>query len=229
MTGINQRKSNTEVDLNNEGGLKSLSVDDNLVSSSSSRLRASDFANLLRYKKQFGLENKKKFLNFGRLKEKDQPTALDQVGKKVQIDMANNNKSHLMLISDRARNVDPGMDFLDTSKKVALNKLYLSDPVAMPAKEVKPLKFNNMDKFASDVQLNADLIGNASILLAKAIDEESPQEAMFHVDNILDISRNLRSESTLKRIGIKDPKSATILKRHVDGSGTNFPSNERNN
>jgi hypothetical protein len=41
---------------------------------------------------------------------------------------------------------------------------------------------------------------------------------MFHVNNILDISRNLRSESTSKRIGIKDPKSAAILKRHVDGA-----------
>jgi hypothetical protein len=202
MTDLNRIISNTEVNLKNKGGLRSSSLDDDRLVSSSSRLINNDYSYLLRLKKAHGLENKKKFLNFGRLKEKDQPTTLEQVAKKVQIDIANNSKIHLMLISDRARNTDPGMDFLDASKKAALNKIYLSDPVAMPSKKPKPLKFNSLDKFATDIQINADLIGNASIELSRAMDESNPHETMFHVNNILDISRNLKNESTLKRIGI---------------------------
>jgi hypothetical protein len=36
--------------------------------------------------------------------------------------------------------------------------------------------------------------------------------------SILDISRSLRSKSTLKRIEIKNPKSTTILRKHINGT-----------
>jgi hypothetical protein len=77
------------------------------------------------------------------------------------MDLANNNKSHLVLISDRARNADPGMDFLEASKKAVQSKIYFTDPIAMPAKEVKPLKFSKIDIFASDVRRRADRIPSA--------------------------------------------------------------------
>jgi hypothetical protein len=40
--------------------------------------------------------------------------------------------------------VDPSMDFLSTSKKIAMQKFYSKDPTTIPIKEVKPSRFNKM-------------------------------------------------------------------------------------
>jgi hypothetical protein len=40
----------------------------------------------------------------------------------------------------------------------------------MPIKEVKPLRFNRIDKFAAKIETNVDIIGNAAIKSIKAIE-----------------------------------------------------------
>jgi hypothetical protein len=57
-------------------------------------------------------------------------------------------KSYTELIVERSQETDPSMDFLSSSKKIAMQEFYSKDPTAMPVKEVKPLRFNKIDKFA---------------------------------------------------------------------------------
>jgi hypothetical protein len=52
---------------------------------------------------------------------------------------------------ERAEEVDPSIDFLSTAKKIAMQKIYSKDPTAIPVKEVKPLRYNKMDKFAAKI------------------------------------------------------------------------------
>jgi hypothetical protein len=37
-----------------------------------------------------------------------------------------------------------------------MQKFYSKDPTAMPVKEVKPLRFNNADKFATKVETDVN-------------------------------------------------------------------------
>jgi hypothetical protein len=60
----------SEVDLNNGGGLRSLSADDDLVINSSSRFKQINFAHLLQLRKANGLENKKKKFKFWKTQRK---------------------------------------------------------------------------------------------------------------------------------------------------------------
>jgi hypothetical protein len=43
------------------------------------------------------------------------------------------------------------MNFLDTNKKIALQKFYAKDLVLMLNKEIKPQRFNKIDKFAAKI------------------------------------------------------------------------------
>jgi hypothetical protein len=72
------------------------------------------------------------------------------------------------------------MDFLSTSKKIAMQKFYSKDPTAMPIKEVKPLRFNKMDKFATKIETDVDIIGNAAVELITAIESGQEHQAMLH-------------------------------------------------
>jgi hypothetical protein len=55
-------------------------------------------------------------------------------------------------------------------KKLVMQKFYNKDPTAMPIKEVKPLRFNRMVKFAAKVETDVDIIGNAAVELIKVIE-----------------------------------------------------------
>jgi hypothetical protein len=103
------------------------------------------------------------------------------------------------------------MDFLSTSKKIAMQKFYSKDPMVMPIKEVKPLRFN---KIESDV----DIIRNAAIDTIKALESGQEHQVMFYLINIVDVARDVRSEVNLKRLEIRDAASAALIKRHVDGA-----------
>jgi hypothetical protein len=61
------------------------------------------------------------------------------------------------------------MDFLSTSKKIAMQKFYSKDPTAMPIKEVKLLRFNRLDKFDAKIESDVDIIGNAAIDTIKKV------------------------------------------------------------
>jgi hypothetical protein len=59
------------------------------------------------------------------------------------------------------------MDFLDTSKKIALQKFYNKDLIVMPNKQIKPLRFNKTDKIVIKIQNEIDIIGNVAALAVK--------------------------------------------------------------
>jgi hypothetical protein len=64
------------------------------------------------------------------------------------------------------------MDFLDPVKRLALQKFYAKNPITMPIKEVKPLKLSKTDRFASNIEINADIIGNAVIAASQAFEKQ---------------------------------------------------------
>jgi hypothetical protein len=43
-----------------------------------------------------------------------------------------------------------------------LSELHLSEPRALPGKEVKPLKNSRLDKFANNIEINFNLAANLS-------------------------------------------------------------------
>jgi hypothetical protein len=133
-------------------------------------------------------------------------------------EMQKANKTYTELIVERAHEKDPSMDFLSTSQKIAMQKIYNKDPTAMPVKDVKPLRYNNADKFAAKIETDVNIIGNAAVESIKAIEDNKPHLAMFHLTNIVDLARDTRSETNLKRLEVRDPSSAVLIKRHTNGA-----------
>jgi hypothetical protein len=76
------------------------------------------------------------------VERKDRAAKIEALAKEAQNDLAKPTKSYTQLFVERAQEIDPSMDFLDINKKIALQKFYAKDPVVMPNKEIKPLKFN---------------------------------------------------------------------------------------
>jgi hypothetical protein len=62
------------------------------------------------------------------------------------------NKNYTRIFIKRAQEKDASMDFLDSNKKIALQKFYSKNPVVMPNKEIKPLRFNKLDKFTTKLE-----------------------------------------------------------------------------
>jgi hypothetical protein len=151
-------------------------------------------------------------------KEKDRVAKLESIVKEATNEMNKANKSYTELIIERSQETDPSMDFLSTSKKIAIQKFYNKDPTAMPIKENKPLRFNKVDKFAAKVEIDVDIIGNAAVESIKAIEGNQFYQAIFHLTNIVDLARDARSEANLKRFEIRDMSSARLIKRHIDGA-----------
>jgi hypothetical protein len=71
---------------------------------------------------------------------------------------------------ERAQEIDPSTDFLNTSKKITIQKFYNKNLMAMPIKKVKPLTFNKMDKFVAKIESDVDIIGNAAVESIKAFE-----------------------------------------------------------
>jgi hypothetical protein len=172
----------------------------------------------LRCRKETGLENPAEFFCPATAKEKDQATKIEALISESKNEMSKVNKTYTELIVERAQEVDPSMDFLSTSKKIAVQKFYSKDPMVMPIKEVKPLRYNKLDKFAAKIESDVDIIGNAAIDTIKALESGQEHQAMFHLTNIVDVARDSRSEANLKRLEIRDAASAALIKRHVDGA-----------
>jgi hypothetical protein len=51
-----------------------------------------------------------------------------------------------------------------------MQKFYSKDPSAMTVKEVKPLRYNKMDKFAAKIESDIDIIVNAAINTIKTLE-----------------------------------------------------------
>jgi hypothetical protein len=52
---------------------------------------------------------------------------------------------------------DPGLDFMNPERRERLTQYYSTKPKVLPSKEVKPLKYNKMDKFASTLEINLNI------------------------------------------------------------------------
>jgi uncharacterized phosphosugar-binding protein len=59
---------------------------------------------------------------------------------------------------------------------------------------------------------------NATVESIKAIKNNQPHHIIFHLINIVDLVRDARSETNLKRLEIRDAASAVLIKRHIDGA-----------
>jgi hypothetical protein len=187
-------------------------------SSSSSRPQLLPYQALARLRKEADLEDQAEFFCPAMAKEKDRAAKLENLVLEEKNEMSKKDKTYTQLTVERAQEIDPSMDFLPTSKKIAMMKLYSKDPTAMPIKEVKPLRYNKLDKFAAKIESDVDIIGNAAIDTIKALESGQNYHAMFHLTNIVDLTRDTRSEANLKRLQLRDAASAALLKRHVDGA-----------
>jgi hypothetical protein len=196
-------------DLNNKNRVR-----DDGKNPSSSSSSSSSRPNLLphiapaRLRKEAGLEDQTEFFCPAMTKEKNQTAKLENLVVEEKNEMSKKDKTYTELIVERAQEIDPSMDFLPTSKKIAMMKLYSKDPTAMPIKEVKPLRYNNLDKFAAKIESDVDIIGNAAIDSIKALESVQQHQAMFHLTNIVDLARDARSEANLKRLEVRDAASA---------------------
>jgi hypothetical protein len=110
-----------------------------------------------------------------------------------------------------------------------MQKFYSKDPTAMPIKEVKPLRFNKVDKFAAKIETDVNIIGNATVESIKAIEGNQLHQAIFHLTKFVDLSRDARSEANLKRLEVGDAASAALIKRHIDGATILAGSKEEKN
>jgi hypothetical protein len=141
-------------------------------SSSSSRPQITPYQALTRFRKEVGLENPGEFLCPAMAKEKDRAAKLEAMAKETVNEMSKANKTYTELIVQRAQKIDPSMDFLKTSKKIAVQKFYNKDPSAMPIKEVKPLRYNKLNRFAAKIESDIDIIGNTAIDSIKTLESD---------------------------------------------------------
>jgi hypothetical protein len=177
----------------------------------------------MRYKEAAGFGNQTEFFCPATNKEKDRSAKIEALVAEGKNDMVKATKSYTELIVERVQEVDPSMDFLSTSKKVVMQKFYSKDPTAMPIKEIKPLRFNKLDKFAAKIESDVDIIGNAAVESIKALEGGQQHQVMFHLINIVDIARDTRSEANLKRLQIRDAASTALIKKHVEGANIVSP------
>jgi hypothetical protein len=82
----------------------------------------------------------------------------------------------------------------------------------------QPLNFSKIDKFASKIEANADMIGNAVIVASQAFGSNDEAERMVHLNNILDLTRNIKSEANLERLKIRNLNTTYAVKKHISGT-----------
>jgi hypothetical protein len=93
---------------------------------------------ILRFKEAAGLTDQAEFVCPATAKKKDRAAKLEAIAKEATNEMNKAGKSYTELIVERSQETNPSMDFLSTSQKIAIQKFYSKDPMAMPVKEVKP-------------------------------------------------------------------------------------------
>jgi hypothetical protein len=62
------------------------------------------------------------------------------LAKEAWNDLVEPSKFYIQLFIERAQEVNPSMNFLNTSKKRAFQKFYAKNPIVMPNKEIKTFK-----------------------------------------------------------------------------------------
>jgi hypothetical protein len=213
-----QQDDNRDLNNDNDNGRDDIISQDQEDNLGGRNLLATPYTNLCREKAKMNIDESKSFINIGRIRKKDQDKALENIVKEINDDKDKDGKTYSELFIDRAQEVDPGMDFLEPAKRLALQKFYSKQPQAMPIKEVKPLKYSKIDKFAANIITNADIIGNAAIIASQAFETGNKAQGMTHLSNILDLSRNIRSEANIERVKVRNPSAAFAIKKHLDGA-----------
>jgi hypothetical protein len=70
------------------------------------------------------------------------------------------------------------MDFVNPIKRLEFQKYYAKNPTAITTKELEPLNFNKINKFASKIETNANIIQNAIITTFQAFESDNQAEEM---------------------------------------------------
>jgi hypothetical protein len=89
----------------------------------------------MRCRKETGLENPGEFFYPSTAKKKDCTAKVEALVLETKNDMKKMSKTYIELIIERAEKIDPSMDFLSTSKKIAMQKFYSKSPSAIRIKE----------------------------------------------------------------------------------------------
>jgi hypothetical protein len=198
MTSQNQ-PLNQNLDFNNlNSGREDEQNLSSSSSSSSSRPSLLPYQALMRFKKAAALEDQAEFFCPATAKEKDRAAKLEALVLENNNDMKKMNKTYTQLIVERAQEIGLSMDFLSTKE----NSKYKNFTAKI--QQQKPLKFNKLDKFAAKIESDVDIIGNAAIDTIKALESGQEHQVMFHLTNIVDDTRDARSEANLRRLIIRD-------------------------
>jgi hypothetical protein len=133
-----------------------------------------------------GIKKQNKFVNYSKLdakarKAKDIEDEIER-NKEVPIEEeeAYPRTTHL---AKRLIDVDPGLDFMEPEKREKLLDLYSQDPKALPSKEVKPLKFRKLDRFANNIEINLAAAGNAQMKALEALEQADTDLGFWHFKN----------------------------------------------
>jgi hypothetical protein len=168
-----------------------------------------------------GKKKQNNFVNYGKLdakarKAKDIEDEIQRNREEpIEEDDDFPRTSHL---PKRLIDVDPSLNFMDAEKREKLIDLYSQDPKALPSKEVKPLKFSKIDRFANNMEINLAAAGNTQLKMLEAFEQADPDMGYWHIKNSSEFIRNAHALSNLERLKIRDPNSANAIKNHVDGA-----------
>jgi hypothetical protein len=118
-----------------------------------------------------GIKNQKKFVNYGCLdtkirRAKEEEDIIQKTKQQpIEEDEHFPRATHL---AKKLIDKDPNLDFMDADRREKLIELYSQDLRALLTKEVKPLKFSKLDRFANTIEISLDLAGNAQMKALEA-------------------------------------------------------------
>jgi Asp-tRNA(Asn)/Glu-tRNA(Gln) amidotransferase A subunit family amidase len=107
---------------------------------------------------------------------------------------------------------------MEPDRREKLIELCSQDPKALPSKEVKPLKYSKLDRFANNIETNLAAAGNAQVKALEAFDQADADIGYWNLQNASDFIRNAHALSNLERLRLRDPRSANAVKNYVDGA-----------
>jgi hypothetical protein len=153
-----------------------------------------------------GIKRQKKFVNYGCLnakarRAKEEEDIIQEAKQQpIEEDEYFPRATHL---ARKLKDKDPNLDFMDSDRREKLVELYSQDPRALPIKEVKPLKFSKIDRFANNIEINLDLAGNAQLKALEAFEQADADVGYWHLQNFSDFIRNAHALSNLERFKIR--------------------------
>jgi hypothetical protein len=121
-----------------------------------------------------GIKSQKKFVNLGCLDAKGRKAKVEEDVIQEIKDQPIEEEIRFPLATHLAKKLvdkNPNLDFMNPDRREKLSDLYLSEPRALPGKEIKPLKNSRLDKFANNIEINFDLARNAQLKAIEALEQ----------------------------------------------------------